>query len=579
MSEGEGKTPIEAGEAEVVERRGPSIVWLIPAIALVIGGLIWWHTNANRGPEVTILLKDGGGIEAAKTKVRYRGLEAGEVTEVGIRDIDTVRVKAQLGPGAWPYMTTEAKFWVEKPRVGVGGISGLDTLVSGSYITMELPPLNEEGVPRGEPTLEFQALEHPPLSAKYPNGLRIGLQADNLRGLTTGSSIRFRDIRVGEVERYELNPDGQGVRLWALVSEKYRDLVRPSSEFWNSTGVELDVRPSGLKLQANSLASMLGGAIEFSTPPESYIERPVGDGAIFVLHANRVAAEAALEQGVGLRIWLEAHQVGSLSEGSEVYYRDVTIGSVGEPELAEDARTVRFPILIRERYRPLVRANSRFWSRTGFRFEAGWQGIEARVGTLGTILSGGVELSTPDRPGKLVEDNSVFVLHEKPEPTWVSWAPNIPIREVDAAEKLPRVLSTRTRKYSGVRVVLVSPSQGSLTTGSPVHYRGLVVGEIGETRFTPDARNVEADTWIDRRYATLVRSNTRFWNASGIDVDAGLRSGLKIRTESLATIMAGGVAFATPDPPGAAVSEGARFRLAEEPKKDWLRWSPALPVR
>lgn len=578
MSEGEAP-PVEAGEAEVVERRGPSIVWLIPAVALVIGGLIWWQTAANQGPVVTILLKDGGGIEANKTKVRYRGLEAGEVIEVGIRDIDTVQVKAQLGPGAWPYMTTEAQFWVEKPRIGAGGISGLDTLVSGSYITMALPPLDDEGVPLGEPTREFVALEKPPLSAKYPNGLRIGLEAEDLRGLAPGSDLRFRDIRVGEVERYELNPDGQGVRIWALVSERYRDLVRPSTEFWNATGIEVDVRPSGVRVQAESLASMIVGAIDFATPPEAYIERPVGDGAIFDLHPNQAQAQEALEQGVGVRIWLEAHQVGSTREGSSVYYRDVEIGGVGRPQLAEDARSVRFPVQIDERYRPLVRSNSRFWANSGFRFEADWQGVKAQVGDVGSILSGGVVVATPDRPGALVEDEAVFALHEKPDPTWVAWSPSIPIREVDAEEKLPRVLTGRTASYSGVRLVLVAPKQGSLSPGAPVHYRGRRVGEIGELRFTPDARAVEADAWIETQYAGLVRSNTRFWNSSGIDVDAGLRSGVKIRTESLAAIVTGGVSFATPDPPGARVIAGSRFTLSDEPEAAWLRWEPDLSLR
>lgn len=578
MSE-DGTPIVEADEAEVVERRGPSIVWLIPVIALVIGGIIWWRTSANQGPVVTILLKDGGGIEAAKTKVRYRGLEAGEVTEVGIRDIDTVQVKAQLGPGAWPYMTTEAQFWVEKPRIGAGGISGLDTLVSGSYITVQLPPLDDKGVPLGEPTLEFVALEKPPLSARYPNGLRIGLDADGLHGLTPGADLRFRDIRVGEVERYDLHADGQGVRIWALISEDYRDLVRPSTEFWNSSGVQLDVRPSGVKLQADSLASMLGGGIAFATPPEAYIERPVGDGAIYPLRANRAEAVEALEQGVGLRIWLEARQVGSLGDGSPVFYRDVEIGAVGPPVLAEDARSVRFPVHIDERYRPLVRDNSRFWTRAGFHFQAGWDGVEAKMGSVSSILAGGVVVATPDRPGDPLDDDAVFPLYEDPEDSWLAWNPEIMIREVDPEEKLPRVLRPEGGEFSGIRLVLVAPETGSIAKGSPIHYRGQVVGRVGESRFSADSRQVESDAWIEWRYARLVRGNTRFWNSSGIDVDAGLVKGMKIRTESLATIVNGGVSFATPDPPGAEVASGARFTLADEPKDDWLRWSPSLPLR
>ena len=127
--------------------------------------------------------------------------------------------------------------------------------------------------------------------------------------------------------------------------------------------------------------------------------------------------------------------------------------------------------------------------------------------------------------------------------------------------------------------MLVAPTQGSLSKGAPIHYRGHVVGEIGDTRFSADSSLVEADAWIEYRYAKLVRTNTRFWNSSGIDVDAGIRSGVKIRTESIAAIMTGGVSFATPNSPGVPAEAGARFTLAEEPEKGWLRWSPQLPLR
>jgi paraquat-inducible protein B len=578
MSEELPAPGIEAAEAEVVQRRGPSIVWLIPIVAVIIGATIWWQTSANRGPEVTILFTEGGGIEPGKTKVRYRGLEVGEVLEVGIRDIDTVEVRAELGPGAWPFMTSETKFWIEKPRIGTGGISGLDTLVSGAYIAV-LPAVDEGGTPIGHPTTEFDGLMQPPMSAVYPNALRIGLETPDLRGLTRGADLRFRDIRVGEVERYEIKPDGQGVRVWALIAEEYKDLVRPSTEFWNSSGVEVEIRPSGVRIEAESLASMLGGGIDFETPPEAYIERPVGDGAIFRLHESRADAVEALEQGVGLRLWLESREVGSLAEGDGVYYRDVEIGRAGEPELSEDALTVRFPIHVAERYRTLIRKNSRFWNRSGFSFKAGLRGVETRVGTIGTLLAGGVVLATPDRPGEEVEDDSVFVLHPKPDDAWLGWSPKIVLREVNEEDRLPHVARLYPERPSGLRVVLVADRQGSLSAGSPVYFRDRLVGEIGELRFSADARHVEADAWIDSRYATLVRSNTRFWNASGIDVDAGLTSGVKIRTQSMEAILAGGVAFATPDSAGATVESGARFTLYEEPKKEWIRWSPALPLR
>jgi len=90
-----------------------------------------------------------------------------------------------------------------------------------------------------------------------------------------------------------------------------------------------------------------------------------------------------------------------------------------------------------------------------------------------------------------------------------------------------------------------------------------------------DAKAVEISVRIEPVYAHLVRDNTRFWNVSGIGLDLGI-GGLKLRAGSLESVLAGGIAFATPLKPGVQVDAGARFELADVPEDAWLKWAPEM---
>jgi paraquat-inducible protein B len=113
---------------------------------------------------------------------------------------------------------------------------------------------------------------------------------------------------------------------------------------------------------------------------------------------------------------------------------------------------------------------------------------------------------------------------------------------------------------------------------SPVFYRGVQVGEVLSCRVSDDARNVLIHARIEEGYAPLVRVNSKFWNAGGIDFHLGLFSGAKISAESAQTLISGGISFATPPDFQIAVTNGAVFKLNEKFETDWEKWSPAIPI-
>ena len=131
------------------------------------------------------------------------------------------------------------------------------------------------------------------------------------------------------------------------------------------------------------------------------------------------------------------------------------------------------------------------------------------------------------------------------------------------------------RDAPGLDLRLITPKAGSLKKGDGVFYRGVRVGSVMDTGFTKTAQAVIVHVKIQDDRARLVRTNTEFWDASGLKAKIGL-FGAKISVDSLQTLMAGGIAFATPDPVGGPAKPNAEYTLNAQPKPDWEKAAPAL---
>jgi len=149
-----GHDPSGDAPAAVVERKsGFSLVWIVPIVAALIGAWLWWDALQKRGPEITIEFHTAEGLEAGKTKILFKSVEVGEIGSVELKpDLSGVVCRAEMGPKTGPLLRESARFWVVRPRIGLAGISGLGTLLSGAYI--EVDPGRE-----GDLTRSFVGLE------------------------------------------------------------------------------------------------------------------------------------------------------------------------------------------------------------------------------------------------------------------------------------------------------------------------------------------------------------------------------------------------------------------------------------
>ncbi|HKC16263.1 MAG TPA: MlaD family protein, partial [Steroidobacteraceae bacterium] len=211
------------------------------------------------GPAITIKFKDGSGLRTGVTPIKYRGVSIGEVVAVGLSDDHQyVLATARLRGAVAALAADGARFWIVRPEVGLGNITGLSTVITGPEIQM-LPG-------SGQPRSEFVGLENVPAESEH-KGLAITLHCTRLGFIRPHSPIFYRGIEVGAVHDTRLSPDATGVDLQVFISQRYVPLVRDGSKFWKISGVGISGGLfRGLEFKLESLSTLVTGGIEFATP-------------------------------------------------------------------------------------------------------------------------------------------------------------------------------------------------------------------------------------------------------------------------------------------------------------------------
>lgn len=313
-------------------RRWFAWVWVVPIAAAAIVLWLAMRTLADRGPEITISFKVADGLQPGQTHVEHRNVELGTIESLELTpDMSRVIVHARMTREAMRYLTDRTRFAVIAPRVGFGGISGLSTLVSGSYIEM-YPGAG------GTPRRKFVGLDEPPELPPDTPGRAFRLEAGDLGSLTRGSPVSYRGVTVGEVETYSLSPDSQGVHVTAFIRAPYDRLIHPETRFWNAGGVDLTVGAQGIRFRANSWQQLLAGGISFDTPQEVLGKAPSNPDAVFHLYDNR---RAAVRAPLGDELYYLAEFTGDqrgVDTGTAVELEGNEVGEVEESHLRYDDR-------------------------------------------------------------------------------------------------------------------------------------------------------------------------------------------------------------------------------------------------
>ncbi len=492
-----------------------SAIWILPLIALIIGGWLGWRAYSQSGIEIEVRFESGEGIQANKTEVVYKGMSIGKVKALTLDDegntkgvIATIEVNKEVEPS----LRANSRFWLVKPSITLAGITGLETLVSGNYIAASPGD--------GEPTRKFKALaEAPPLSDRLP-GLHLTLKADRLGSLNRGSPVFYKQIQVGQVKSYVLSEDQGTVEIKVYIQPTYANLVRKHTRFWNASGISIDANLSGVKVRSESLASIVAGGIAFATPEHRKDSPPTDPSLPFRLYEDFDAAQA------GIRVKLKLSDFEGLQAGrTPVMYKGIQVGNMKTLKVDPDLSSATVELALDPLAEDYLVEGTQFWVVKPSISLAGITGLEALVkGNYIAVRPG--DLGSPPRRD--------FVARAK--------APPLDLRS------------------PGLHMVLFSDTLGSLDVGSPILYKQVKVGSIQSYQFSRDQKQVVLGVHIEKEYENLVNGSTRFWNVSGITLKGGL-SGIEVKSESLQSLMAGGISFETPLAKSPLQKRIPRFRL------------------
>jgi paraquat-inducible protein B len=335
-----GTTITSVPEAVVQRKRLISMVWLVPIIAALIGSWLAIKALSQMGPTITIYFDDAEGLVAGKTRIMYKNVELGKVDAIRLsEDLSRVEVTAKLSKETENFLSTSTRFWVVRARVAAGEVSGLETLFSGAYIGMD----PGKG---GEYARSFTGLKTPPIVTTDLPGRRFVLRAEKLGSLDVGSPVYFRQIRVGQVDAYQLTPDGQAVNITIFIEAPHHEKVHTNTRFWNAGGVDVTVTSQGVKMDSDSLITVLFGGIAFETPP--IVGKPIiaEEMTEFDLYKNRSAAFEFTSGRKQRYLMYFDETVRGLSVGSLVEFRGIKIGQVVDIQLIFDVDTLSFKIAV-----------------------------------------------------------------------------------------------------------------------------------------------------------------------------------------------------------------------------------------
>jgi paraquat-inducible protein B len=322
------------------KRRQISLVWIIPIVAVVIGIYLVLHALRTQGPTIEIQFKTAEGLEAGKTKIKYKNVDIGTVQTIRLgREKKGVVVTAQMTRNATDLLVEDTRFWIVKPRIAGGQISGLTTLLSGSYIGMDIGKSSES-------RREFVGLDTQPSVTTDEPGRQFLLHAADSGSLDIGSPVFFRRFQVGEVTAVKLDADGKGVTANVFIRSPNERYVTQNTRFWQASGVDISIDGNGVKISTQSLASVVVGGIAFQTPKDEPAGGPAANDATFTLFDDERLAMKRSEAQLEKYIAYFHDSIRGLTVGAQVEFRGFVVGEVRsiEMEFDREKREFRFPV-------------------------------------------------------------------------------------------------------------------------------------------------------------------------------------------------------------------------------------------
>jgi len=309
-------------------------IWIVPFIALLIAGWLAYQYFSELGPEIRIIFPKNEGLQAGQSHIKYKDVPIGVVNKIELQeDGEGVTIIARMDKGTEAYLNDETKFWIVKPEVGVTGVSGLETLISGTYINM----YTQKG---GTFKEKFHGMSH--AYRKINDGEYFHLSAPMGYNVRKGTPLYFKNIKVGQVEYMNISLDGTSIDFIVFVEKFYVPYVHNDSKFWVASALDVDISNGRLDVNIAPFSYLLHGGISFSSTGDD-ANNTVEDAYVFHLYQNRGVAEGKqIGQGGNFIRTFEVDTYASIAKlkvDSSVRYEGYDVGRVKDIKLSFEPKT------------------------------------------------------------------------------------------------------------------------------------------------------------------------------------------------------------------------------------------------
>ncbi len=466
-----------------VKKKIDYLIWLIPVVAIIVSMWMTYKYFSEVGSEISIVMKDGTGIEAGRTELRYKGIKIGLVTDLNITtgDISTVDVIVTVDSDAFQAVAREgSKFWKVSPKVNLTEISGLDTVMGGVYIDIQPSGRNRDEILSQPVQTKFVAEEKKPAEV-MPSGYYLTLVSKD-GSITEGTPIFYRKLSIGKIVDKNLTKDG--VNYQVVIDKPYKHLVKNSSRFWLDASVKASATLSqGLTVEIGSLSSLVIGGISMSSPEED--QQKISQ-TMYTLYDSE--ARAFTDEKSLITLMSDSHE--GLSEGTPLLYKGMKIGEIITSRYVSKAKKFEFSVKVDQPYLSYLNRKSLFYKNAGIDVEFRWPALRLKTQSLSELVSGGI---------------TVINLSTKPNKT--SPKTNFHLMSHESYKNL----------YHFPVTIDLGHAKG-LVKGTSIMYNGVQIGQLSNLEIKGD--RVIGRLLVEKRHKQLFVKDTYIWKQS---FQAGLK--------------------------------------------------------
>ena len=421
--------------------------------------------HSQRGVLVTLDLPDGSGLKAGSTPLMYQGLEVGQLTKLNLQPGSKVTGEMTVDPSVVTLLRDKTLIQMKKPKISLDNPS-LSALLTGN--TFELVP------GEGEARSHFVVLPADKSLLEEPNVAAITLTASESFGIDAGQPLVLHGVKIGQVLERRLT--AKGVTFQVAITPEYRDLVHGDSKFVVNSRLDVKVGLDGIKVLGASASEWVDGGIRII---------PGAKGAIqssYPLYANmEKAQENSLSDVPTTTLSLTAETLPDVQEGSVVLYRKFAVGEVTSVRPRSNAFDI--DLHIKPEYRHLLTGNSVFWAEGGAKVQLDGNGLTVQASPLARALKGAISFDELSGTSASARSGNKRILY--------------------ASETAARAV--------GGQITLHAFDAGKLSSGMPIRYLGINIGQIQSLNLITAKNEVQAKAVLYPEYVdTFARGGTRF---------------------------------------------------------------------